>query len=63
MTMQELSKEYKIHANVLSIRIAKLETMQNIASLHEKEKIQERIQMLTIMRDEAIELSRVTEEM
>lgn len=60
MTMKELSKEYKIHANLLSIRIEQLKVELDTARLPEKEQIEERIRMLSIMRDEANELSKVT---
>ena len=60
MTMKELSKEYKIHANLLSIRIEQLKVELDTARLLEKEQIEERNTMLSNMRDEANELSKVT---
>lgn len=60
MTMKELSKEYKIHANLLSIRIEQLKVELDTERLHGKEQIEERIRMLSIMRDEANELSKLT---
>lgn len=63
MTYQELSEEYKLHAMALSIRIGQLEAMKDGAHLLRKEQIEERIKMLSAMRDEANELARVTAEM
>lgn len=60
MTNQELSKAYKLHAMALSIRIGQLEAMKDGAHLLRKEQIEERIKMLSVMRDEANELASLT---
>lgn len=57
MTYQELSEEYKLHAMALSTRIGQLEAMKDVANLIRKEQIEERITMLSAMRDEANEVA------
>lgn len=57
MTYQELLEEYKLHAKSLSIRIGQLEAMKDAAQLLRKEQIEERITMLSAMRDEANEVA------
>lgn len=63
MTYQEISEEYKLHATALSMRIGQLEAMKHTAHLLKKEQIEERIKMLSAMRDEANELARLTGKM
>lgn len=63
MRYRELSEEYKLHAMSLSIRIGQLEAMKDAAHLLRKEQIEERIKMLSAMRDEANELARLTAKM
>lgn len=60
MTWKELSEEYRLHAEALSMRIGQLEAKKNEASLLTKEQIEDRIKMLSEIRDEANELSEIT---
>lgn len=63
MTYKELSEEYKLHALALSMRIGELDAMKGTPYLFTKEQIEERIKMLSAMRDEANELARLTAKM
>lgn len=62
-TFQELSEEYRLHAIALSMRIEQLETIKDTVHLLRKEQIEERIKMLSTMRDEANTLARLTAKM
>lgn len=63
MAWKEISKAYRLHAEAISMRIEQLESKKNEESLLTKEQIEDRIKMLSIMRDEANELSKLTAEL
>jgi len=62
MTLQELSVEYRAHAQTLSIRIGELEEqLGQTRDERERCRLQARIKMLSVMRQEARELAVLTE--
>lgn len=60
MTWEKISEAYRLHAEALSIRIGQLEVKKNEVSLLTKEQIEDRIKMLSSIRDEANQLSQIT---
>ena len=62
MTLQELSVEYRTQADTLANRIQQLQALLvQAADPHESARLQARIQMLSVMRREAVELAVLTE--
>ena len=62
MTLKELSIEYRAHARALDLRICQLECrMDRSSDPKERDRLEERIRMLSTMLREARELAVLTE--